>query len=171
MNYDPTDPIAGTAGAIAEWRRERRALPPGDRAADHAALGAAAIGFAVYFLVMFGTRLERSWLIGLLGLAGLGLVGLLFGLSGIRRQPPVNTRAVAGLILLGIGIFVIVKWYPWIWYNAFWRGFCIPMICNTCVRVCILMYPRQGDPFKIVQQNQLAKNPPIVAARKGFRWF
>lgn len=78
-NPGPPDPIADAAGAFTDWLQERRAIPPHEKAIDHAAWGAGAIGFAVYFLLTIWTDIERPWLIGFLALAGGGSPGTAVG--------------------------------------------------------------------------------------------
>lgn len=149
---------------IAEGIAEHHALPPDKKALARVELGTGLLGLCGYAAVTVGPYLPRSWLLGLLAVAGFGLMLLAAGLR-VAQRPRDMMTAFWCLAFLGGLWWVLAHWLPELWANFFGRGLCVGMICAACARLFVALRIG-GDAERAVRRNMAAKNPPIIPVRR-----
>jgi len=151
MPSDPSSqgPITAILTPIVEHFARHAALPPYEKAIARAEYGAFLLGVCGYAGLTVGPYLPGSWRLGLIAIAGFGLLLVAVGLRGARGPRDVMTIFWLLAFVAG-GWWVVVHRLPGLWTNFFGRGFCIGLLCGAAVRFYIALRGLGGDAYGLV---------------------
>jgi hypothetical protein len=197
MAGPPEGPLSAVVMPIAEAIVQHQALPPFQKNAARASMGAFLLTYCVYAAagspaVFFGQSLGAAvsaflrapsapplalavWA----GCAAFGLLWFCLGIRGARSGPRDIMGVVwAVLAVIGCAVALLRHWYlspelgDWVWLvNVLLRGWYIATIAASLVRFVIAAGFGQGNALRTINRQINRRNSPLRPARPRRRFL